>query len=730
MDDFIDGTSEPDTLEGFDGNDTINGLAGDDVLMGNGGDDVLDGGDDNDSLDGGAGNDSLMGGSGADALLGGAGDDTLEGGAGADSLNGGADIDTLVYINSFAGVNIDIGNNIVSGGDAQGDAISGFENAVGSAHADTIYGGAADNNLTGNGGDDVLMGAGGDDTIEGGLGADTAVYSGASGDYTIIAEGGGVFTIMDNNAADGDDGVDTLTGVETVMFNNASMDLNTPVEAQDDSFVIGESGLVNGDLFADNGNGADSDFDNDPFSVTAVNGAAMNVGGQITLASGALLTVNGDGTFSYDTNGEFEWLAAGATAFDSFTYTIDDGVGGPDTATVSIEINGENDAPVARNDNFATDEAHLVSGDLFADNGSGPDSDADAGDVFTITSVNGSAGSVGTQITLASGALLTVNANGTYEYDPNGAYDSLEDGENGLEIFTYGVADGNGGEDTAIVTVSIDGIDDVALFGTPAPDTLTAGAGADTVWGAEDNDLLEGLGGNDFMSGEEGADRLFGADGNDTLSGGFGNDTIDGGAGRDSLTGESGRDVIIGRDGNDLLHGFGSHDSLYGGDGDDDLRGGHGRDLLGGSGGNDIARGFDGDDRLFGGGGSDTLLGNDGNDSLTGGGGVDRLKGDAGDDTLNGRFGDDWVTGGEGDDLFEFRKGHGNDIYDDFTAGAGSEDVIQLLVFGTAFDTFAEVMAASNQNGADVIIDFGGGDTITLVNTNLGELHEDDFIFG
>jgi hypothetical protein len=28
-----------------------------------------------------------------------------------------------------------------------------------------------------------------------------------------------------------------------------------------------------------------------------------------------------------------------------------------------------------------------------------------------------------------------------------------------------------------------------------------------------------------------------------------------------------------------------------------------------------------------------------------------------------------------------------------------------------------------------VVIDFGGGDVITLLNSNLGDLHEDDFIF-
>ena len=38
--------------------------------------------------------------------------------------------------------------------------------------------------------------------------------------------------------------------------------------------------------------------------------------------------------------------------------------------------------------------------------------------------MNGAAVNVGNQITLASGALLTVNANGTFDYDPNGVFRS------------------------------------------------------------------------------------------------------------------------------------------------------------------------------------------------------------------------------------------------------------------------------------------------------------------
>ena len=90
----------------------------------------------------------------------------------------------------------------------------------------------------------------------------------------------------------------------------------------------------------------DSDVEGDSLSVIEVNGSNASVGNQITLGSGALLTVNADGSFDYDPNGQFESLAVGQTANDSFSYTISDGNGGTDTATVTLTINAVNDAPV------------------------------------------------------------------------------------------------------------------------------------------------------------------------------------------------------------------------------------------------------------------------------------------------------------------------------------------------------------------------------------------------
>lgn len=51
------------------------------------------------------------------------------------------------------------------------------------------------------------------------------------------------------------------------------------------------------------------------------------------------VTDNGDGTITYDPNGEFEHLKEGETATDSFGYTIEDDDTGTSSATVNVTVN-------------------------------------------------------------------------------------------------------------------------------------------------------------------------------------------------------------------------------------------------------------------------------------------------------------------------------------------------------------------------------------------------------
>jgi Ca2+-binding RTX toxin-like protein len=108
-------------------------------------------------------NDIIRGNAGSDTIRGGAGKDIVEGGTGSDNLDGGANTDTLSYEHSAFAVTVNLGTNSVSGGDAAGDRIAGFENVIGSNASDRLTGNAGNNFLTGGYGADILTGGGGAD---------------------------------------------------------------------------------------------------------------------------------------------------------------------------------------------------------------------------------------------------------------------------------------------------------------------------------------------------------------------------------------------------------------------------------------------------------------------------------------------------------------------------------------------------------------------------------------
>ena len=272
----------------------------------------------------------------------------------------------------------------------------------------------------------------------------------------------------------GREGSDKLNGVSPY-----------PVNAIDDDAIVFEDSSVTGNVF-DN----DIDLDNpEGLVITDVNGDSGSVGATITLSSGATLTVNSDGTYSVDAS-DLDWLSEGQQISDSFTYGVNDGNGGSDSATVNILINGLNDLPIALDDANSTDESTAVSGNVLPN-----DSDPDLLDTLTVSGVNGDSGAVGSQITLSSGALLTLNADGSYVYDPNGQFDYLMTGETATDSFTYEISDGHGVVDTATVSIDIAGIgedirpwEDQDHFGTFANKKGVAQAISNVVLYLQDGD--------------------------------------------------------------------------------------------------------------------------------------------------------------------------------------------------------------------------------------------------
>ena len=257
------------------------------------------------------------------------------------------------------------------------------------------------------------------------------------------------------------------------------------------------------------------------------------------------------------------------------------------------------------------------------------------------------------------------------------------------------------------------------ISGTRNADVLDGGVGDDTVFGGR---------GDDSLIGGDGSDNLFGGSGNDTIDGGRQNDSIVGGAGNDTILGGLGADVLFGGTGKDLVLGGNRNDQLFGENGNDRVFGGNGDDQVDGGAGNDILRGGAQDDILVGNAGNDRAFGGTGSDVLSGGNGNDQLFGRGGFDILNGGAGDDLLEGGVQADQFIFAGAFGNDTITDFAATNNAER-INLSAVGAISDFQDLIENHMNQVGADVVIDDGLGNTITLVGVTLSDLDSVDFVF-
>ncbi|WP_343712466.1 calcium-binding protein [Inquilinus sp.] len=290
----IFGNDGANILTGGDGNDILNGNGGDDVLRGGAGADELAGrgngtalgdtatysdsstgivanlasglgsggaaqGDtyiEVENLEGSQGNDDLTGSTGANVLRGLGGNDVLRGGAGADTLDGGAGTDTVSYYTSAAGVSVSLATGAGSGGDAQGDVLTGIEVLSGSQGNDKLTGDSGANTLQGWNGADVLAGGNGKDTLTGGAGADRFAYGGTAES----AVGANADRITDFNHAQGDridlsaiDASTALAGNQAFSFIGTG--LYTGVAGQLRYVVSGGvttiAGDVNGDKVSD-----------------------------------------------------------------------------------------------------------------------------------------------------------------------------------------------------------------------------------------------------------------------------------------------------------------------------------------------------------------------------------------------------------------------------------------------------------------------------------------------
>ncbi|ENO8810256.1 retention module-containing protein, partial [Photobacterium damselae] len=192
------------------------------------------------------------------------------------------------------------------------------------------------------------------------------------------------------------------------------VDINGRPIGDDLSVEVAEDSSINGQLTA-------TDADGDDLTFELVDGSEPT-NGQVT--------VNPDGSWEYVPNPEFN-------GEDSFTVVVDDGNGGSDTITVTVNVTPVNDAPVGEDVSAETQEETAVTGQLTA-------TDVDGDNLTFKPGTNPENGSV------------TINADGSWEYVPNTDF-------NGEDSFTVVVDDGNGGTDTITVTVNVTPVNDAPV---------------------------------------------------------------------------------------------------------------------------------------------------------------------------------------------------------------------------------------------------------------------------
>lgn len=141
------------------------------------------------------------------------------------------------------------------------------------------------------------------------------------------------------------------------------------------------------------------------------------------------------------------------------TVTITDNAVTPGTATQTVDIFISNANPTAVDDTTLTaneDTVQIITAVELVGNDSDPGPD----DVLSIGRVDA---------TSSKGASVVLNSNGTVSYDPTGSaiLNALRVGASTVDSFEYVVSDGNGGEATATVQITVSGRNDQPQ---PSPD--------------------------------------------------------------------------------------------------------------------------------------------------------------------------------------------------------------------------------------------------------------------
>jgi len=576
LDDFIEGTSQADTLYGLEGNDSLRGYSGDDIIYGGSGDDLLNGGSGDDIIDGGIGNDALYGEGGNDTYIFGRG-------YGVDRINDIGwnekdDKDTILFKEGITKDDLEftrtasnvleirikdtndkvilerlfdakngveqfkfadgtvyklkdlekelsvirgtVGDDKLSAFDSRGFTLRGYDgnDDIGGSYSDDILdGGSGNDRLVALRGDDILDGGEGDDYLQGEGGNDTYIFG----------RGYGVDRINDLGWNEKDD-KDTIlfkegiTKDDLIFTRTALSVLEIKIKDTDDKIILEN-------LF-DSRHGVEQ-FKFADGTVYKL----KDIEKELSVIRG---TEKDDKLGSFDSR---SFTLEGYEGNDEIRGSFGDDILDGGTGNDILYGNGGNDTYIFGR-GYGVDKIY--------DGGGGLDTiefkeDISMDDLEFV------------RISSYEGEIRIKNS------DDKIVLSGIFDKSDGVEQLKF--ADGTicKLEDLRKEFATVNGTDksDVLhAYDNIIGYTIYAGAGDDSIYGGKNNDIIYGQAGDDTIRSGAGDDLIYGGSGADTIIAEEGNDTLYGGSGNDQLYGREGNDILEGGEGNDVL---------YGGDGDD-----------------------------------------------------------------------------------------------------------------------------------------------------------------
>jgi VCBS repeat-containing protein len=210
-----------------------------------------------------------------------------------------------------------------------------------------------------------------------------------------------------------------------------------------------------------------------------------------TLSFDPVSESGGSGTVAWHysvSNSDIQFLSQGQTLVQTYTVLVTDDHGGSTPQTVTIAIDGTNDAPTAVSENVITDVGPSGTVDIQPWALAANDTDPDSQDHLSVGNIVSSTGGTATP----SGDVFF-----TDDATPGGS-------------FTYTTSDG--------ITTSSNAATATVINNAATATTLTGTSGDDVIIATNGTESLSGGGGNDVLIGNNGAHTLTGGSGNDNFA--------------------------------------------------------------------------------------------------------------------------------------------------------------------------------------------------------------------